>query len=234
MNRGHMELWELMLAALLVIGLAAGVYMIMAGSRGPQAAANLSSQQAPALAENTTKDEPAPIQPAALTVEPALPLKKSSESLAAMLEDSMARADSWFYKDAISGELRTNTFRWYLGNLSSPPDSVPLKENDIRAADVRFNDRYEDGLRGFIFRTYELKDQAVPTKIFATAIFLSNETPLDPLAENKSAFKVYYGTHPMGAQIIEGCTVLSKDQAIVNQSVISVYDMSCKVMYGAN
>jgi hypothetical protein len=89
-----------------------------------------------------------------------------------------------------------------------------------------------DSLRAFIYRTYVIKDLSSPPKIYGTAIFLSNETPLDAL--NRS-FSTYYGTDPKGPQNLEGCSVLSKNISLtMSGNPISVYDVSCKSVFGAN
>jgi hypothetical protein len=120
-----------------------------------------------------------------------------------------------------------------MGKPNESPDSIPLKQNDLRASGIRFNGRYEDSLRGFAFRTYEVEGLTAPTKIFGVAVFLSNSSVLDPYLQNSSELTIQYDPHPELAQIMEGCSVLSgTDMVTPGGAALRVYDISCKIMYG--
>src|SRR5208283_127023 len=130
-------------------------------------------------------------------------------------------------KDIITGNYSINTFRFALGYENNSPDSIPVVKNDARVSNVLFNGHYVDSLRAFIFRAYVLKDLSGPQKIYGTAIFFSNETPLDSL----SNFTMYYGTDPQGPQELDGCAVLSKNVSLtMSGNETSIYDVSCKLM----
>ena len=234
MNKGHMEYWELIIAALLIVGLAAGVFFIMgaSGSGGSAPVANITNQSAAPVSGNNAV--PAPSAPSAVAQQPSNTVvpPQSNETLGAMMDDGLNRSDYAFYHGNVTGQVHISTFRWYLGDLNQLPDSVPVQQNDNRVAYVRFNGKYEDSLRGFVFRIYQITDAAVAPKILVTAIFLSNQTPLDQFKANGTAFTIYYGPHPQGPQLIEGCTPTWSQQYTVNQSVVTVYDISCKDMYG--
>lgn len=235
MEKGHVELGEILFVALLVVGLAAAVILLVDGSGAPvsqaadpgNASQNNSSgatQVQPEPAANVTANEPL------MPLVDAEPPQMTNKSVEQLFQDGLGRADAWFYARAESGNYDTKTYGWAMGLANSTPDSIPIKENDLRAVDVRFDTRYVDSLRGFTFRMYSSPGLAAPTKLYGIAIFISNSTPLD--AANKT-FDVQYDPYPNGPQIMEECQVISSSVwATPGGSPLSIYDITCKIMYG--
>lgn len=235
MEKGHVELGEILFVALLVVGLAAAVILLVSGNGAPASQTpepgnttrNATPEAPPAQPEpaaNTTSNQ---TQPPVIEAQPPNVTNKSMDQL---FQDGLDRADTWFYSHAGSGNYDTKTYGWAMGVANNTPDSIPLKENDMRAADVRFDGRYVDSLRGFTFRMYSSPGFAAPTKLYGIAVFLSNSTPLD--AANKT-FVMQYDPYPGGPQVMEGCTVIgSSAWTTTGGSPLTIYDITCKIMYG--
>ena len=237
MEKGHLEVGEALVAVLLLIGVVAGLYIMMNQPRHADAS-GLSAVNDTGIAPNESSAIPEP--KTNLSVNPPGPSTAqimTNSSLGQLMDEGVKRADSRFYKgkDLPSGDYRIDAFQWYLGVASNSPDNTSIVKNDLRVSDVRFNDRYVDSLRAFIFKTYVITDLSSAPKLYGTAIFYSDETPLDGFVQNQSAFRVYYGTHPTGPKILDGCVALSKNISVtLNGNPISIYDISCKSIYEAN
>ena len=230
MNKGHLEVGEIAVIALLLIGIVVGVFMLMSPppqTGGAQPVADNTST----VVSNSSPSVPVPPAKIPQNVSPSVQAQVN-ESLGQLMDEGMVRADSRFYdaRDFVAGNYSINTYRFALGNESNPPDSIPVVKNDVRVSNVLFNGHYVDSLRAFIFRAYILKDLSGPQKIYGTAVFFSNETPLDSLAN----FTMYYGTDPQGPQELDGCAVLSKNVSLtMSGNETSIYDVSCKYMSAA-
>ena len=122
---------------------------------------------------------------------------------------------------------------WSLPALNESPDSIPLKENDVRVALIRFNDRYIDSLRGFAFKRYRSEGLTAPMKIFGVMVFMADSTPLDDLQAGSSSLLIDYDPHPELAQVMEGCSILDTQDLRTANTSIRIYDFRCKLMYGA-
>ncbi len=239
MEKGHIGPRELIVLALLVIGVVAAVY-VFTGGIGNQARlaehpesteesspdVDIPGAVAPPPAENATAPAVTGAVPAAANM--------TNETIGALLDDGLARGDARFYQRAISGEFEINTFRWAMSLFNESPDAIPVKQNDLRALSVRFNGRYEDSLRGFAFKTYGVENADAAPLIYGVAVFLANSSALDQFAANPSStFTVQYDPHPEGTQIIEGCSILSSEDAYtVSGSALKIYDVNCTIMYG--
>lgn len=236
MTKGHLEFHEILFVTLLVVGLAVGVYVALSVQNGstPQPTQELQTQPnvtAPANVSNAVNENAS----AGPITQPAPESSVDNRTLGELLDDGMTRADTLFYQSAPSGEVTMDTNRWYVGDLAQPPDSVALKANDLRTADVRFNQRYDSTLRAFAFRIFSVNDSASPPRIYATAVFFSNSSILDPYMANSSGVQVYYGDYPKGAQYLDGCKVLARNESISEAgNAFLVYDLSCIDMYSVN
>jgi hypothetical protein len=234
MEKGHVELGEILFVALLVVGLAAAVILLVGGNGAPASQTtepgnttqNATPEAPPAQAESAANATSNQTQPPVEAQQPNV----TNKSMDQLFQDGLERADTWFYSSAGSGNYDTKTYGWAMGLANGTPDSIPIKENDLRAADVRFDSRYVDSLRGFTFRMYSSPGFAAPTKLYGIAIFTSNSTPLD--AANKT-FDVQYDPYPGGPQILEGCQVINSSAwATPGGSPLTIYDITCKIMYG--
>jgi hypothetical protein len=234
MEKGHMELGEVLFVALLIVGLAAAVMLVVDGGKSPPAV--------PPWNGSAHEGAPAPAQPEAAIGEgngtaPAQPEAQdkspppaTAKPAGVILDEGLARADALFYSNVTSGVYTVKTYRWTMGLENQSPDAIPLKQNDLRAADVRFSGTYLDALRGFAFRHYYTEDLSAPPQLHAVALFISGSTPLDGL---NSTFNVQYDPYPGGPQVLEGCSVRNSSvQANGENSTIKVYDLTCRIMYG--
>jgi hypothetical protein len=234
MEKGHIELGEILFVALLIVGLAAAVFIFSGQKPVYLSEPGNSSESAPSeppadkepASGNTTRAAQIPPQP-----EPVqLPIVNTT--MGAILENGLSRADSKFYSTVESGQYEINTYKWTMGKQNDSPDSIPLKPNDLRALDVRFNKLYVDSLRGFAFRVYSYSGYTGPPKIYGVAAFISDSNPLNGL---NSTIDIHYDPHPEGAQILEGCRVLATSESVtIGGTPLDVYDLECKIMYGAN
>ncbi len=235
MNNGHLELGEIVVIALLLIGVVAGLFFFMNPFNqtvwvqppvGNVSVANNSSAVTvpPVNISLNTSVSPGKV-PSSVQVQ-------TNETLAQLMDDGMSRADSRFHNSTavVSGNYTISTFHFALGDENNSPDSTPLVKNDLRVSQVLFNGHYVDSLRAFIFRAYIPNVLSGPQIIYGTAVFFSNETPLD----SSTSFTMYYGTDPQGPQELDGCSVLSKNVSLTaSGNAISVYDVSCKFMSAA-
>jgi hypothetical protein len=234
MEKGHIELGEILFVALLIIGLAAAVF-IFTGQKpvylSEPGNATITAPSEPLQEEtpvpgnstNASKPQPPPEQVASPVV---------NATIGSILEDGLSRADSRFYSNVETGQYDINTYKWTIGKQNDSPDSIPLTPNDLRALDVRFNSHYVDSLRGFAFRVYSYSGYSSPPKIYGVAAFISDSNPLKGL---NSTITIQYDPHPEGSQIIEGCKVLSASEfETAGGTPLEVYDIECQVMYGAN
>ncbi len=237
MEKGHIELRELLAIAILIVGLAAAALVLsgMGASHQEALQAPVGGADAPVPGEEQD-EEPVQAQP---SDEPAAPEEPAPEptsmTTGEMLDSGLARADTRFYSSIESGEWKTHSYRWAPGLFNETPDSMPLRENDLRASSVRFNGRYEDSLRGAAFKTYEIAGLTEPTKIFGTLLFLGGSPMFDSFLANQSEFVMRYDPHPQRTQQMEGCSILaSQDYVTMNGSAVSAYDFGCKIMYGVS
>lgn len=208
MEKGHMGLRELSVLALLIIGLTTAVFLITDGipTAGPM-------------------EQAVPAQDVTLQTE---------STLGELFEQAMARADSRFYDTDPNGTYDIRTYRWALPSLDEKPDAIPIKQNDLRAAPVRFNDRYDDGLRGFAYRTYQRANLTSPPLIIGTAVFISDPDMLDSYLQSGQAFDIRYDPHPQRSQILEDCSIISSSTMTSSGTPVKVYDVACRIVYGAN
>lgn len=238
MEKGHIELGEVLVIALLIIGLAAGV-LLFAGMSPPSASGQYDKAGLEPVPETPEAPQPESNQPTAVPALPEPPVQGETGNptivngtIGSILESSLAEADSRFYSSVESGQYEIRTYTWTMGKQNSTPDSIPLALNDLRALDVRFNGRYVDSLRGFAYRVYSDSMNSRPPIIYGTAIFISSSNPLEGL---ESAIDVHFDPHPEGAQILESCKVLSDSEyETPSGTAIKVYDLQCRVMYGAS
>ncbi|MFH0884349.1 MAG: hypothetical protein V1861_01410 [Candidatus Micrarchaeota archaeon] len=234
MEKGHIELGEILFVALLIIGLAAAVF-VFTGQKPvylsePGNATETDAGQPPSEEKSLASNSTNASQP--LSQPEGGPLPVVNATIGSILEDGLTRGDSRFYSGVVSGQYDIDTYKWMMGEQNDTPDSIPLKPNDLRAIDVRFNGSYVDSLRGFAFKVYSSPTFSKPPKIYGMAVFISD---INPLKGTNSTFKVYYDPHPEGTQILEGCSVLSASEyETVGGSPLEVYDIECKIMYGAN
>jgi len=234
MKNGHIELGEVLFVALLIIGLAAAVFIFI----GPKPAylsepGNLSEsvpgEQQPAEAEQAASNQSLPLVPETQP-EQAAP-RLANGTMGAILDEGLSRADTRFYSHVETGQYEIKTYKWTMGKQNDSPDSIPIKANDLRALDVRFDGRYTDSLRGFAYRVYSYSGYSSPSKIYGVAAFISDANPLEGL---NTTVNVHYDLAPEGAQIIEGCGILSASEyETAAGTPLHVYDIECKVMYGA-
>jgi hypothetical protein len=232
MGNGHLGMRELLVISVLLIGIVAAV-LLLSGSGSPQQApaasndTNATQEPAAQPAAEPPPPEPEPEAPAAETTQPP-PVKTTGE----LLDEGLARASARFDEVAEPAVWSTQTNRWALGNMNQTPDSIPLKENDIRVSGIRFEDRYIDSLRGFAFKAYNAANLTAPMKIFGVAVFLSNSTTLDSY---NGTFNMRYDPHPELSQVLEGCSILEvRDVPEPSGADVKVYDFRCKLMYGAS
>ncbi|MEW6036310.1 MAG: hypothetical protein AB1529_06870 [Candidatus Micrarchaeota archaeon] len=224
---GHLGLRELLLVGLLIVGLAAAVFLLFGGRPATPAAPEPPPEEPAAAPEDEAPLAAAPEEPS--QAEPEAEANVTNKSVGQLLDEGVLRADSRFYQEVETGKYDIKAYQWALGSFGMPPDSVPLKENDLRASSVRFDGRYEDSLRGFGFKTYQPQNLSGPPRIYGTAVFLSSPGPLP-----SGKFDVEFDPHPEGTQIIEDCTVLTSEELQTGTgAAFTVYDISCKIMYGA-
>jgi hypothetical protein len=237
MEKGHIELGELLVIAILIAGIAAAAFVLTGAATPPgaqddvvavpsSAAVNdgVPENASAAPADSDEAPEPAPVA-ATLT----------SQSVGELLDDGLGRADARFYTSVREGTYNIHSYRWAPGALNASADILPLKQNDLRTSSVRFNGRYEDSLRGAAFKTYEVEGLTWPSEIMGVLVFLSEQTQFDSYFSNQSEFTIQYDPHPERIQQMERCRVLeSLKLTTEGGSALSVYDFSCKIMYGVS
>lgn len=232
MEKGHIELGEVLFIALLVIGLATAI-IILTDANGNShtvlpGANNSSDDIAPpdsSFETNGAKDNAS-----SSVAQEAEPLIVTNKSIGTLIEEGLLRADSWFYSTSPQGNFDVDTYGWAMGLANMSPDSIPIKTNDLRAVEVRFGGRYDDALRAFTFRHYTSPTVSEPARIYAIAIFISNSTLID--AANQT-FNINYDPYPGGPQILEGCLARNSSSLMTSGgSHLKVYDITCKIMYG--
>lgn len=170
------------------------------------------------------------------TQSPAVsPVIETQETLGGLFDQGMARADSRFYDTDPYGTYDIRTYRWALPTMDSSPDSVAPRQNDLRAAPVRFNDRYDDSLRGFAYRTFQKANLTGPPLIFGTAVFISDSNMLGAFQESGQSFDMRYDPHPERSQTLEDCSIIySSSMTTHSGTPVKVYDVACRIAYGAN
>lgn len=204
MKRGHIETWEFAVAALFLVGVATAGIYVITN--------------------------PGVLAPVPLAQQDPF----DDGVVGEILDIGLARADVRFYGDAPSGDYKVDTFRWSPVSLTGAPDSVPLKDNDLRAAAVRFDGRYESGFRGIVFRIYQFRNLTRTPHIGGSLIFIGETPTLGKLLRDGEVFTISYDPHPAGSQTIDGCRLLSVfESTTAAGSPLRVYDFSCSVMYGA-
>ncbi|MFN7990892.1 MAG: hypothetical protein U0R44_01910 [Candidatus Micrarchaeia archaeon] len=233
--KGHLGAREMIVIALLIVGVAAAVFLLMGGSEKPLQ--NLSKENV-SPADATAPEPPAPVAapPPEPQAQPEPARNMTNSSVGELLAAASGRLDTAYYKEPRppSGELKTESFRWSLSRLNETPESIPLKENDIRVSYIRFDGRYIDGLRGFEIKTYETVRAVAPVRVFASAVFITPATPIDDHLDD-SALSIRYDPHPEGSQILENCSVIGVyPLQTASGADLRIYDFSCKIMYGAN
>jgi hypothetical protein len=231
MEKGHIELGEILFVALLAIGLATALIILVDGN-GNKAAI-------PTSADNAPQNDTPPLPPADWGYSAnsadnrsaaAVPPQVTNKSTGALVDEGLAHADLWFNSTGPMGNFDINTFGWAMGLANSTPDSIPIKEKDLRAVEVRFNGRYDDALRAFAFRYYTSPTLSEYPRLYAIAIFISNSTLVD---RANQTFDIQYDPYPEGPQILEGCSVLNSTmQTSAGGSPVKIYDITCKIMYG--
>jgi hypothetical protein len=232
MNKGHFGPREFLVIALLIIGLAAAVFIIL-----NQKAPELQKETAMAPPEAPKPPEPAAAPPASAPPAPAAAPQPSPQTLnktsGEIVNESYARAENRFYDKGLSGEFDVKSYSWSRTPFNQTPESAPLKENDLSVSYVRFNDLYIDSLRVFAFSIYTPKGEIGPQSIFGSMLFISPSW-MGGYSENGSKFDIRFDPHPEGSQEIETCKILASEEYTSSSgSDISVYDFECKVMYGA-
>lgn len=235
MEKGHMGFRELLLIGVVIIGFAAAI-MILMGS-GPDVQKPVMANES--AVEQGNDDSTLQEEPPANNTANGQPAIKESETtnktMGQILDEGMARADSRFYEENLSGKFDIKTYRWAMGRMNESPDGIPLRKNDLLASEIRFNGRYIDSLRGFAFKVFEAEGLTAPPKYFGTMLFLSDSAPMDGYAQNTSSFDMQYDPHPELSQILESCTIIGNESLIApSGAYIYVYDFRCKIMYGAS
>lgn len=231
MEKGHIELGEILFIALLAIGLATAIIILVDGNGNPATIppnpGNASQNATPPLppaglgnASNATNIEPAAAAPPPVT----------NKSTGAFVMDGLARADLWFNSTGPKGQFDISTHGWAMGLANASPDDIPIKANDLRAVEVRFNGRYDDSLRAFTFRHFTSPTLSEPPRLYAIAIFISDSTLVD---RANQTFDIQYDPYPAGPQILEDCSVRNSSMLEGESgSPIKIYDITCKIMYG--
>jgi len=234
MEKGHIELGEILFVALLVVGLATAILLIVDGKASPitvtPVTGNASQNTTPPPNQptppidtvNETGNQPVPVaEPTPLVM---------NESTGTLVEEGLMRADSWFITTAPKGNFDRDTYGWAMGLANDSPDKIPIKTNDLRAVEVRIDGRYDDSLRAFAFRLYSSSDVSEPARLYAIAVFISNSTLIDSA---NSTFGIQYDPYPEGPQILEGCSTRNSSLSITpGGSPVKVYDITCNIMYG--
>jgi hypothetical protein len=234
MDKGHVGFRELFVVSLLMLGLVAGVVLLSGGRDSYQ---NLSEAKPAAVpgAESPGMGAQASGGGEGSSVPDAPAYPVVYKDVGTLLDEGVSRADSRFYKDDPDGDYDIDTFRWAMGTFDDAPDSIPLKKDDFRASLIRFDGRYDDGLRGFAFKTFQKKLLESPPTIYGTALFLSELDPFDAYAASGTAFSIQYDPHPERSQILDGCIVISTSvMRTESGAVFKTHDISCSIMYGAN
>lgn len=232
MMKGHMESNEAIFIVLIMLGLVAGALVLMNGSTPAQGNDNASALQYATGDSGSGLPNTSVAAPANITATSPAPLQSTDKSLGGLLDDGLARADSWFHSHQFPGNYNMERFTWSLSASNESPDAAAVQKNDLRASLIRFNGRYIDSLRGFAFAVYVPVDVVAPMQIRGTMIFLSNSTLFD--LQNSSSFSIDYDPHPRGTQTMDGCTILSGEEFLTAAgNSIKVYDFHCEVIYGA-
>jgi hypothetical protein len=232
MNKGHFGAREFLVIALLIIGLAAALFILL-NQKGqePQKDTIVAPSEQPKAPE--TVAAPPPPAPQAPPPAPEPVQEVLNKTAGQMINESYVRSENRFYAKGLSGEFDVKSFSWSRTPFNETPESVPVKENDLTVSHVRFNDLYIDSLRIFAFSVYVPDGESGPQSIFGSMAFISPSW-MDGYA-NSSSFDIRFDPHPEGSQEIENCKILSFSSFTgASGSDIKIYDFECKVMYGAS
>lgn len=222
---------------IVVLILAAAVLVLFILSQPPKAPPKIAENVSAPENKSVAPPQPPPPGPEEnrSEPEPQPEAKVINGTTGELLERGIARSDSRFDALGLAGPFETQTLRWALGRFNETPDSVPYKENDLRASPIRFNKRYIDGLRGLAFTDSVPSGEDGPHYLFGTMLFINSSAPLDGYAANGSEFVIQYDPHPELSQILEKCRILYSDEGATLLGIpLKILDFQCKVIYGAS
>jgi len=238
MKEGHAEYGEIFVALLLIIAVAAAGIFFLNGTKGDVGSTlvPLSNQTANTTPPGNASNQPSMTASFNSTGSTSnVTVNITNETASQLIGDGIARAMARFALDPKHTLYVSVSYPWSIqGNIT--PDSIPIKQNDLRASAILFNGRYIDSLRGFGLVVNTPSPEIVaPMVIEATAIFLGNSTSLDAFSASGNTFTMKYEPYPSGSQYLEKCEIVADmDLLSMNGSAYKIYDFDCKDMYPVN
>jgi len=238
MKEGHAEYGEIFVALLLIVAVAAASIFYFSGPKGDVGSVTvpISNQTANTTATSNQQHMPSTNLSFNSSVSsPNVSINITNETTSQLIDDGIARAMARFANNPQHTLYVSVSYPWSIqGNIT--PDSIPIKQNDLRTSAMLFNGRYIDSLRGFGLVVNTPSPEIIaPQVIEATAIFLANSTSLDTFASSGGTFTIKYEPYPSGSQYIENCRIVADmDLVSTNGSAYKIYDFDCKDMYPVN
>ena len=238
MKEGHAEYGEIFVALLLIVAVAAAGIFFLSGTKGDVGSAivPLPNQTADTAAPGNASNPPSMTASFNSTGSTSnVTVNVTNETTSQLVDQGIARAMARFALDPEHTLYSTVSFPWAIqGNVT--PDSIPIKQNDLRASEMLFDGKYLDSLRGFgLVVSTPSPEIAAPQIIGATAVFLANSTAIDSFSQSGNVFTIKYEPYPSGSQYIEKCKVVGDmDLVSMNGSAYKIYDFDCKDMYPVN
>jgi len=136
-----------------------------------------------------------------------------------VIDERFDACDSLFYSEN-SGSFSIKYYTWAQGNMSNPPDQIPIGIGGLERA-VLFNDKSISSIIALGFKTYDPSDTFDECGV---AIFNAHSTVLDTY----DAFSIDYnpGT-PQPSRSFSGCEITEKTNYISGDDNIAVYEFVC-------
>ncbi len=152
--------------------------------------------------------------------EPAPPAYETWEgSTEDAIDERFSECNDMFYSEN-SGTFSIKNYKWAQGNMSNPPDQIPIGIGGLENA-VQFNDEPIKSIVAIGFKTYTPSDTFDECGI---AIFSSFSTVLDTY----ETFSIDYNPGaPLSSQSFSGCEITDKTNYYSGDQLMSFYSFIC-------
>ncbi len=159
-------------------------------------------------------------------------VKVTDDSVGGLLDEGLEVLTQEFYRETTEGNYNITIDKWALGNINSPPDSIPVKTIAVPTYPVLFNGRFLENIRGLGVKTYERTDQAEPPDIKVVAIFVEGSDTLDEYYKDGEDFTMKYYTYYTERRYMEGCHVKSGFTSITETGTfLKTYYINCNLVW---
>jgi putative hemolysin len=156
---------------------------------------------------------------------------KTNKTIDQLLDSGLESSDSEIIStNAVGSSYTTTSSKWILTvtGLTQPPDEIPLG-SVVMPSHVFFNNKTEDGLRGFAFKTYTPDSGAYKPVTMGLAIFLNEPSLMQKSLASATLFNITYKP-AQSSKTLEKCEVQNKQiwEMQSNKTVYS-YFFKCAI-----